>query len=107
MGLLSEAIDKKASIRIHFSQFKSVGNPVYQEEAHDLILQFAEALGTEKIQHNSGMQYADDYTIDVDDYRVCCSYKPSDPDRTKAKRHRIEQLRKELVELENDEEVTA
>lgn len=108
MELLSVAIDKEASIRLHFSQFDSVsGEPVSREEAHALIVKFAEAFGIEEIKHNTNGRYADDYTIDSGDYRVCCSYISDGPDKEIAKQRRIERLRKELAELENEGEVLA
>lgn len=109
MQLLSEAIDKDASIRIHFSQYHSdeESTPVTKVEAQELIGLFAEALGTINIEHKVGDPHADSFVIKEGDYRVCCSYIPSPEEKMDGKHKRIAQLEKELAELKKEEEVSA
>lgn len=101
LELISVAVDKKASISIHFSQYHKDGdrNPVTGKEAHEMIHHFAEALSITDISHNTGQIHADDYSINTSDYFIACSYVPSEEEKEDGRRKRIEKLEKELAEL--------
>jgi hypothetical protein len=106
--LFSEALDKNVSISLHYSQYQGEDlHPVTNKEAYELVTRYAEALGNYNIHQSVRERIADDYKIDTGSFRVCCSYIPSDEEKINRKSMRIEELKKELAELENDEEVTA
>jgi hypothetical protein len=84
--LFIEALDKNANFVIHFSQFNVTSKDPYQsepvkmDEAHELALRFAYALGTTDIEHNEQQEWADDFVVKAKDFRITCSYIPSKKD---------------------------
>jgi hypothetical protein len=106
LRLISDAIDKKASIRIHFSQYHKdqINVPVTNGEANEMIHLFAEALEISEIEHKVGEIHADSYLIDNDNFRIVCSYIPNLEGKEANKRKKIAELEKELAKLKSEEE---
>jgi hypothetical protein len=109
--LFSEALEKKCTFSLHFSQYQNIPDSerrsVTKDEAFELVSRFAEAIGITNIRNNEYQPHADDYTIDNMKFRVVCTYIPNKEEKSNAKQRKIEALEKELAELKKVEEVSA
>jgi hypothetical protein len=104
--LFYEALEKDVSFSLHFAQYQFNGEdtyPVNKVDAQALVHQFAEAIGTSDVIHNVGQEYADDFVIDSNKFRICCSYVPNQEEKEAGKRKRIAELEKELEQLKSAE----
>jgi flagellar motility protein MotE (MotC chaperone) len=105
LQLLSEVLDKNVFFSLHVSQFQGESSEkkgVTKSEAQELISRFSEVLNI-SIQHKENQPYADHFQVDNTDFRVVCSYVPSEEEKKEAKLKKIDQLKQELSELEKEE----
>jgi hypothetical protein len=79
LQLISEAMDKGASINVHVGQFNQGQEWPWdkhtKEDAEEFITRFQKAIGGGEIEHNSN-KYCDGLTVFTDKIRGTFSYYP-------------------------------
>ncbi len=79
LQLVSEAIDKGAYVRVHVGQYDQTNEWPWEkhtkEQAEDYINRFKEALGAERIEHDSG-ERCDSVEVRTNKISVAFSYFP-------------------------------
>jgi len=77
LELISDAIDKGASISIHLGQYSKNWEPINAEQALATVEDFAFAIGTENIDRSSnGEINVNSFVVDNGNFRVTASYIP-------------------------------